>query len=70
MVVKAIVQGDLRKRQMIRLSVDGHHLVTTWGTAQVTFRQLSLCHKYMLDINRCETFFHVDAIEVHQPGEA
>lgn len=68
-MITAIVHGDLRKRQMIELSVDGHHVVTTWGKARVQYtRTQSPASKYMVNINGCETFFHVDAIEVLKKG--
>ncbi len=71
-MLKAIVQGDLRKWQMVDLEIDNRHIAATFGTARVeyTAHPGQISRKYMMTIDGhdgcCDAFFHVDDIEVRK----
>lgn len=66
-MIVAMVQGSLKKRHCIELYSDGRYIACAWGTATVRYHAKGPQSKYFLNINGGEAFFHVDAIQRHNP---
>ena len=61
--IKAMVKGDLRKKQWIELYANNRFAGAVYGTATVRKGKYS----WQININDCGTFYHVNRIEVKPP---